>query len=166
MEGLDHIRGLLAASLPRRVKNPLRSPGLKLRGRSGHPQPRRLVDKLSDSVLGCYLWRFCLILAWRAACFGYPMNSSLPSMNIAGVIGALYLTASSGSSVTSITLQARSGTSAFIPSSTETTFSLTSRGVQHDAIRTSTFNPDHHWVARGMFVFLDLSSDAPEPTGT
>src|SRR2546422_2735567 len=129
------------------------------------------VDKLCDRVLDCYLWWFSLILAWRAACFGYPMNSSLPSMNIAGVIGTLYLTASSGSSVTSITLQARSGTSPFIPSRTETTFCLISRGVQHDAIRTSTFNPGHHWVASGMFAFLDLpplslSSDAPEPTGT
>src|SRR5881397_2978292 len=42
------------------------------------------VDKLCDRVLDCYLWWFSLILAWRAACFGYPMNSSLPSMNIAG----------------------------------------------------------------------------------
>src|SRR5438128_9342720 len=125
MEGLDHIRGLLAASLPRRVKNPLRSPGLKLRGRSGHPQPRRLVDKLSDSVLGCYLWRLSLILARRAACFGYPMNSSLPSMNIAGVIGALYLTASSGSSLSVITIHAVSGTARFTSSAHESTFALT-----------------------------------------
>src|SRR2546425_13003995 len=131
----------------------------------------RLVDKLCDRVLDCYLWRFSLILAWRAACFGYPMNSSLPSMNIAGVIGTLYLTASSGSSVTSITLQARSGTSPFIPSRNETTFCLISRGVQHDEIRTSTFNPNDNWVASGMFAFFDLatvslSSDDQEPPGT
>src|SRR5712691_2418656 len=73
----------------------------------------RLVDKLCDRVLDYYLWWFSLILAWRAACFGYPMNSSLPSMNIAGVIGTLYLNARSGDSVKSITIKERSGNSHF-----------------------------------------------------
>ena len=71
--------------------------------------------------------------------FGYPMNSSLPSMYIAGVMGALYFTASSGSSVMSITFQSRSGNSPFIPWRIETIFLWTSRGVQHEATRTSTF---------------------------
>src|SRR3989475_9125058 len=71
----------------------------------------RLVDKPCERVLDCYLWRFSLIFAWRAACFGDPMNSSFPSMNISGGIGTLYFTASSGSSVKSLTLLAKSGTS-------------------------------------------------------
>src|SRR2546425_13018207 len=82
------------------------------------------------------------------------MKSSSPSMNIAGVIGALYFTASSGVSVMSITLHARSGTSPFIPSRTEMAF-FTSKGVQHDAIRTSTSNLNHHRVTRGL-AFLTL----------
>src|SRR5713226_6705277 len=57
---------------------------------------------------------------------------------MAGVMGALYLTARPGSSVMSRTFHPSSGTSSFIPSKTETTFSLTSFGVQHEAINTST----------------------------
>src|SRR2546430_3598074 len=83
------------------------------------------------------------------------MKSSSPSMNIAGVIGALYFTASSGVSVMSITLHARSGTSPFILSRTEMAFFFTSKGVQHDAIRTSTSNLNHHSVTRGL-AFLTL----------
>src|SRR3989442_11359951 len=52
----------------------------------------RLVDKLCDRVLDCYLWRLSLIFSWRAACFGYPMKSSFPSLEISGGIGTLYFT--------------------------------------------------------------------------
>src|SRR2546425_2368718 len=75
----------------------------------------RLVDKLCDRVLDCYLWRFSPIFGWRAACFGDPMNLSLPSMNIAGGIGTLFFTPSSRSSVSSLTLPAKAGASPFIP---------------------------------------------------
>jgi len=37
------------------------------------------------------------------------------------------------------------------------TFFFTSKGVQHDAIRTSTSNLNHHRVTRGL-AFLDLAS--------
>src|SRR6266849_108521 len=77
---------------------------------------------------------------------------------MAGVMGALYLTARPGSSVMSRTLHPSSGTSSFIPSKTETTFSLTSFGVQHEAINTSTCIHIHHSFARGMTVLLGLAS--------
>jgi len=44
------------------------------------------------------------------------------------------------------------------------TFFFTSKGVQHDAIRTSTSNLNHHRVTRGL-AFLDLASRAAsDPT--
>src|SRR3989442_14317613 len=73
----------------------------------------RLVDELCDRVLDCYLWRFSLIFAWRAARFGYPMNFSFPSMNISGGNGTPVLTPSFGSSVNCITVPAKAGTSPF-----------------------------------------------------
>src|SRR2546427_9606570 len=74
----------------------------------------RPVDKLCDRVLDCYLWRFSPIFAWRGACFGDPMNLSLPSINISGGVGGPYFTARFGSPVLFLTLPAKAGGPAFI----------------------------------------------------
>src|SRR2546422_8049435 len=47
----------------------------------------RLVDKPCERVLDCYLWRFFLIFALRAACFGYSLNCILATLHISGVDG-------------------------------------------------------------------------------